>query len=94
MSDPLRNAYDVVGQPTPKKDAPLKVAGRAEYADDLSMPGMLHGKLLRSPHPHARIRHINVAPALRRPGVVAAITPWYSSEKTMFPFFENSRYRM
>lgn len=73
MSDPLRNAYDVVGQPTPKKDAPLKVAGRAEYADDIAMPGMLHGKLLRSPHPHARILRIDTRRAAALPGVRAVI---------------------
>ncbi len=65
---------NVIGKPWRKVDAMAKVTGQARYADDLSLPRMLHCKLLRSPHPHARIRHINVAPALSRPGVVAAIT--------------------
>lgn len=74
MHDPLRNEYDVVGQPTPKKDGPLKALGRAEYADDISMPGMLHGKLLRSPHPHARIVRIDTNRAAALPGVRAVVT--------------------
>jgi 4-hydroxybenzoyl-CoA reductase alpha subunit len=74
MSNPLRNEYDVIGQPTPKKDGPHKVLGRAEYADDLSMPGMLHGKLLRNPHPHARITRIDTSRAEKLQGVRAVIT--------------------
>ena len=74
MHDQLRNEYDVVGQPTPKKDGALKALGRAEYADDISMPGMLHGKLLRSPHPHARIVRIDISRAEALPGVRAIVT--------------------
>src|SRR3972149_2969850 len=74
MNDPLRNEYDVVGRPTPKKDGMLKALGRAEYADDISMPGMLHGKLLRSPHPHARIVRIDISRAQALPGVRAGVT--------------------
>jgi 4-hydroxybenzoyl-CoA reductase alpha subunit len=74
MHDQLRNEYDVVGQPTPKKDGTLKALGSAEYADDISMPGMLHGKLLRSPHSHARIVHIDTSRAEVLPGVRAIVT--------------------
>jgi 4-hydroxybenzoyl-CoA reductase alpha subunit len=74
VNDPLRNEYDVVGRPTPKKDGMLKALGRAEYADDISMPGMLHGKLLRSPHPHARIVRIDTSRAQALPGVRAVVT--------------------
>ena len=74
MNDPLRNEYDVIGRPTPKKDGTLKALGRAEYADDISMPGMLHGKLLRSPHPHARIVRIDTSRAQALPGVRAVVT--------------------
>ena len=74
MHDHLRNEYDVVGQPTPKKDGALKALGHAEYADDISMPGMLHGKLLRNPHPHARIVRIDTSRAEMLPGVRAVIT--------------------
>jgi len=70
----LRNEFDVVGRPTPKKDGTLKALGSAQYADDLSMPGMLYGKLLRNPHPHARIVRIDVSRAAALPGVRAVIT--------------------
>jgi 4-hydroxybenzoyl-CoA reductase alpha subunit len=74
MADERRGDFQVIGRPTPKKDALLKVAGRAEYADDLVMPGMLHGKLLRSPHPHARIVHIDTSRAAALPGVRGVVT--------------------
>ena len=74
MNSPVRNTFDVVGQPTPKKDGIPKACGQAEYADDLSMPGMLHGKLLRSPHAHARIVRIDTTRAKALPGVRAVIT--------------------
>lgn len=55
-------------------DAREKVTGRAKYLDDLSFPGMLHAKILRSPHPHARILRIDTAEAAALPGVYAVIT--------------------
>jgi 4-hydroxybenzoyl-CoA reductase alpha subunit len=74
MSYQLRNEYDVVGHPTPKKDGALKALGQSQYADDISMPSMLHGKLLRNPHPHARILRIDTSRAEALPGVRAVIT--------------------
>ena len=74
MNEQIRREFQVLGKPTPKKDAPLKAAGRAEFADDINMPGMLHGKLLRSPHPHARIVSIDTSRAAALPGVRAVIT--------------------
>jgi 4-hydroxybenzoyl-CoA reductase subunit alpha len=64
----------VVGARLPKVDAAGKVTGRAAYADDLVLPRMLHCKLLRSPHPHARILSIDTSAARRVPGVHAVIT--------------------
>jgi 4-hydroxybenzoyl-CoA reductase alpha subunit len=64
----------VVGQRLPRVDGWAKVMGRAQYADDLSLPGMLFGKLARSTQAHARIREIRVQRALELPGVVAVIT--------------------
>lgn len=52
--------YSVVGKALPRVDGRLKVIGEAKFCDDFSFPGMLHGKILRSPHPHARILHIDV----------------------------------
>lgn len=66
--------FQVIGRPTVKKDALAKASGRAEYADDIAMPGMLHGKLLRSPHPHARIVRIDASRALALAGVRAVVT--------------------
>jgi 4-hydroxybenzoyl-CoA reductase alpha subunit len=52
----------------------LRRLGGARYTDDIKLPGMLHGKILRSPHPHARIRSIDARRALALPGVHAVIT--------------------
>ena len=64
----------LVGRPLPKVDAATKVTGRALYADDIVLPRTLHCKILRSPHPHARILSIDTSGARRIPGVVAVIT--------------------
>jgi len=64
----------VVGKPLPKVDAAAKVTGRAVYADDMLPPRTLHCKILRSPHPHARIVSIDTSAARRIPGVLAVIT--------------------
>lgn len=66
--------FDVIGQPLPRLDAVPKVTGRALYAADLVLPGMLYGKLLRSPYAHARIVHIDTSAAERLPGVRAVVT--------------------
>ena len=66
--------YDVVGTRPIRHDGPDKVMGRARYAADIHLPGMLYGKILRSPHPHARIRGIDASRALARPGVAAVVT--------------------
>jgi len=55
-------------------DGPDKATGTALYADDIVLPGMLHGKTLRSPHPHARIVAIDTSRAAALPGVHAVIT--------------------
>src|SRR6266705_768091 len=52
--------YKYIGAPLPKVDAYAKVTGRALYADDIMLPRMLHGRLLRSPHAHARILSIDI----------------------------------
>ncbi|MFH1034172.1 MAG: molybdopterin cofactor-binding domain-containing protein [Pseudomonadota bacterium] len=63
----------MIGQSIPRIDAPLKVSGRAIYTDDIKLPGMLHGKLLRSPHPHALIKRIDVSKAKALPGVMDVV---------------------
>jgi CO/xanthine dehydrogenase Mo-binding subunit len=64
----------VVGTRPIRPDGEDKVTGRAKYGADYSLPGMLHGKVLRSPHAHARIKSINIEAARRHPGVHAVIT--------------------
>jgi 4-hydroxybenzoyl-CoA reductase subunit alpha len=66
--------FKVVGRNQRKVDGQAKASGRARYTDDISLPGMLHGKILRSPHPHARIRAIDTAAAEALEGVRAVVT--------------------
>ncbi len=54
-------------------DGPDKVSGRAKYSFDVNRPGMIYGKIVRSPHPHARIVSVDVTEARRAPGVKAAL---------------------
>ena len=66
---------EVVGRPAPRVDGPERVRGEATFTADLQLPGMLHTAVLRSPHAHARVARIDLAPALAAPGVRAAIGP-------------------
>jgi len=66
--------YRLLGGRIPYIEGPLKVTGRAEYTDDIRRPGMLVGRLLRSPWPHARLRSIDVSAARALPGVHAVLT--------------------
>ncbi len=68
---PVNEKLAVVGKPTPRLDGLLKVTGRARYTADIALPGMLHARVVRSPHPHARIRVIDTSAAERHPGVRA-----------------------
>ncbi|HEV2751375.1 MAG TPA: molybdopterin cofactor-binding domain-containing protein [Gemmatimonadales bacterium] len=67
-------AFRVIGKALRKVDATAKVTGVTRFADDLFLPRMLYAKLLRSPHPHARIVSIDVAKARALPGVKAVLT--------------------
>jgi CO/xanthine dehydrogenase Mo-binding subunit len=64
----------LVGTSLPRRDGPDKVTGRARYAGDQVVPGMLHARLVHSPYGHARILNVDTAPALAVPGVVAVFT--------------------
>src|SRR5919108_6686581 len=64
----------VVGNPTPRVEGELKVSGKATYAVDVTLPGMLWGKLLRSPIASGRIKRIDATKAMRLPGVRAVVT--------------------
>ncbi len=66
--------FKIVGTRPQRPDGIEKVTGRALYGADLSVPDMLHGAVLRSPHPHARIVSIDASAALEMPGVRAVVT--------------------
>ena len=67
--------YNVVGTRPIRHDGTDKVTGRARYGADIQLPGLLHGKILRSPHPHARIRTIDSTRALDLPGSKPSLLP-------------------
>jgi len=64
----------LIGTAIARPDAVDKVRGEARFVDDLAFPGMLHGAVVRSPHPHARILGIHAEEARALPGVVAVLT--------------------
>lgn len=75
----------VVGKPHPRLEGAEKVTGRARYAYDQRPPGLLFARVLRSPHPHARVRGVDISRAAALPGVHAVICaentpriPWYT----------------
>ncbi len=83
--------FSVIGKRNRKIEGRRKVTGQSVFADDLVFPRMLHAKILRSPHAHARIKSIDLAKALAHPGVIAAcsgadlpvpygIIPWTQDE--------------
>ncbi len=69
-----RKKYSVVGARLPMLDAGEKVKGAARFTDDIVLPGMLHGKILRSPFPHAKILNIDTSKAEKLIGVKGVIT--------------------
>ena len=69
----MDNGFSIIGKPTAMVDAAHKTTGSGKYTDDLSLPGMLVGKILHSPYPHAHIKSIDVARAEKLEGVVAVV---------------------
>ena len=76
MSTVMKTTRDVkgIGLSIPRPDGPDKVTGKVEYVADIQVKGLLHAKLLRSPHAHARIKSIDVSRAKALPGVRAVLT--------------------
>ena len=66
--------FGAVGHSQPRLDGPYKLTGRSQFADDVRLPGMLHGRILRSHLPRAKILHIDTSAAERLPGVKAVVT--------------------
>ena len=76
-ADPIylgKSEYTVLGQRPVRHDGADKVTGKAIYAADVQLPNMAHGKIVRSPHAHARIKSIDPSEALKIPGVFAVVT--------------------
>ncbi len=76
----------IVGQPVPRVDGAERVTGQARYTSDIQLPGLLHARILRSPHPHARVKSVDISAAEALPGVRAVIChtntapiKWYRS---------------
>jgi CO/xanthine dehydrogenase Mo-binding subunit len=74
MQTPQDATLQRIGDAVPRTGLPDKVQGTARYTADLKRPGMLHARMLRSPHPHARIHAIDTSAAERAPGVHAVLT--------------------
>lgn len=79
----------VVGKNLPRKDAVKKATGAAQFTGDIKLPGILYGKCLRSPHPHARIISIDTSKAEALPGVKAVVTYKDVSPKNVFRQFKD-----
>jgi putative selenate reductase molybdopterin-binding subunit len=79
----MKVVYSVIGKRVPQVDAVEKATGEARYLPDIKLPGMLYGKILRSPIPHARILHIDTEKAERFKGVRAVLT---ARDTPMIPF--------
>ena len=66
--------YKQIGTSPVRPDGIDKVTGRAQFGADMILPNMIHGKVLRSPHAHAKIKSVDLSGALAMPGVFAAIS--------------------
>jgi xanthine dehydrogenase molybdenum-binding subunit len=87
MDTPQTHQFKVIGTRPVRHDGLDKVIGRAKYGADYSFPGMLYGKVLRSPYAHARIKSINTEKALRLPGVKAVVTHADFAPQTTAPVY-------
>jgi 4-hydroxybenzoyl-CoA reductase subunit alpha len=70
----MSETFSIIGKPVAFVDAAEKTTGAGKYTDDLSLPGMLIGKILHSPYPHARIKRIDASKAVALDGVAAVVT--------------------
>ncbi|HEX5141563.1 MAG TPA: hypothetical protein VFX19_11505, partial [Dehalococcoidia bacterium] len=68
------NTSTLIGAPIGRIEGPAKVTGLTHYAGDVALPGLLWGRILRSPYPHARITRIDASKAWAVPGVKAVVT--------------------
>ena len=75
----------VIGTSVSRRDLPQKLTGEAKYTSDIQLPGMLHGKIVRSPHPHARIISIDISAIEDIRGVRAVLTPFDAPQGRLAP---------
>ena len=68
--------YAIVGKSVPRKGLVEKLTGEARYTADMKLPGMLYGRIVRSPHPHADVLAVDTSAAASLPGVYATVTPF------------------
>ena len=66
--------FSVVGKRQPRLDGPLKATGRSQFTDDVNLPGMLHGRIVRSSIPRGKIVNLDTSAAEKLPGVKAVLT--------------------
>lgn len=85
------NNYRHIGRQVPRIDGPEKATGKAIFTVDVELPDMVYGKLLRSPHPHARIKKIDASEALATPGVLYVLTGEEVSH-VRYAFVDTPRY--
>src|SRR5687768_16909099 len=74
MTTVERPQYSVIGTRPIRPDGIEKVTGKAQYGADIRLPGLIHGRILRSPHAHAKIVSIDTSAAEAFPGVMAVVT--------------------
>jgi len=95
----MANEFSVVGKKTPRIDAFERVTGQAQYTGDIELPNMLYARVLRSPHPHAKIVSVDTSKAEKLPGVKAVIhclntqVPWTSGGATHRRYIFNNPVR-
>lgn len=70
----MKDQFNIIGRDVPRTDAEAKARGIAVYTDDMKLPGMLYGQILRSPLAHARIKHIDTSKASSLQGVKLVVT--------------------
>ena len=86
-----KQEYSPIGKRLPRIDGSVKATGEARFTVDMVLPGMLHGKILRSPYPHAKILHVDTSSAGALPGVKAVITG-NDTGIVRFSFIDTPRY--
>src|SRR5579871_3966331 len=89
LTAPEKREFDVVGQRVERVDGYEKVTGVGKYVADLALPGMLTGRVLRSPLPHARIVRIDTSRARKVPGVRAVVTAEDTPKRTWGAFVQD-----